>query len=464
MSNSRFRFTWLAVATTVLCASGLAQWSPLQNISRDTTGNVKAQSLAIDSFHTLHACWTHQMDGYEDDWIEYSCKPANVDTWTIPVRINPHLMYFLGSVVAIGPSQVPYVIWRSQTDSDFTYVSQRSGDTWITVHQPGWCGFAQALRAATDRLGRLHLTWGDYGRAIWYARLEASGWTRPETAACFQTHGVGYSDIAADRQGYAHIVYETFHDTAGYVHQTPTGWSAPEGLSSGTDGGGRNPRVCVDTLDEPQVAWFDYMITTFSGKQGGVWSPPVRLDSPLVKGGFQPSLCVDRWNQVHVFFGDDDENGHSFGMRERVKCGWRWTEDREIDTIAGWAEVVADGTRLHLLHRRQVFDNAHVWYSYRDMDPPAVEEINVAHASAGPRVSDLATPLTEIPYILNQPGKIQITILDCAGRRTWTSDTQVKGPGCYTFLPYSHLPGSGVFYCRITAGSSGRIVKLVRID
>ena len=152
MSNSRFRFTWLAVATTVLCTSGLAQWSPLQNISRcpQDYGAV-AMSLAIDSFHTLHACWTHRTDENDDDWIEYACRPAGVDTWTIPVRINTHVMYYVGSVVVIGPGHVPYVIWRSGTDSDYTYVSHRSGDTWITEHQPGWCGFAQALRVSPLR-------------------------------------------------------------------------------------------------------------------------------------------------------------------------------------------------------------------------------------------------------------------------------------------------------------------------
>jgi hypothetical protein len=169
--SSLFSAARIGGGILLLCGCVAAQWASLQNVSRCPAdyGAVQ-QSLAIDSSRTLHACWTHRTNYYDEDWIEYACKPANADTWTIPVHVNAQLRYSLESVVAIGPNQVPYVIWRSVTDSDYTCISHRSADTWVTEQQAGWCNFAAGLRAVTDGFGRIHMVWEDGG---------ASDWVRP---------------------------------------------------------------------------------------------------------------------------------------------------------------------------------------------------------------------------------------------------------------------------------------------
>ena len=207
-------------------------------------------------------------------------------------------------------------------------------------------------------------------------------------------------------------------------------------------------------------------MTTFSEKQNGVWSTPIYLDS-IQRGGLPPSLCVDRWNGVHVFFGDDDGNGHNFGLREKVKDRWRWSEGPRVDTIAGDVEPVADGDRLHLLVSKEWNGNLgdrQVWYTYRDMDPPAIQEAEQPLPASEPPALSPVTKLAEIPFVLDRPGKVEIAIMDCSGRRIWISDNQVLTPGQHSFFPCSHLPGSGVFYCRIKAGNTNKVVKLVRVN
>jgi hypothetical protein len=173
---------------------------------------------------------------------------------------------------------------------------------------------------------------------------------------------------------------------------------------------------------------------------------------------------VDHWNQVHVFFGDNNYQGTDLGLCERVWREWQWTDWYRIDSIDGDAEAVASGDRLHLLIKEGYLVNPDIEYAFRDMDPPGIAEAEPTQVKLRSLVPNPVTPLTEISFAADRSGPEEIDIFNSAGRRVWSLETETLSPGPYSFFPYSHLPGPGVFYCRLRTGANTKVVKLVRIN
>jgi hypothetical protein len=462
MKTRRSLFSAAGIGGGVLLLCGCVaagEWSTPVDITRRMVGWASwYPSIAVDSFRTLHAAWsTHLADHY--DFQMYSCKPANADTWSIPVRVSRDSCFYRGSVIAIGPGHVPYIVWQSDETAGHLYITHKSGDTWtVPEHLPGWNYMGTGIRGTSDRFDRVHITWtGTSAGQVFYARYDASGWSEPETVVDHAIHAPTDPDIAADRQGICHIVFCTLADTVGYVHQTPTGWSEPERLYSGIFGGGYTPRVRTDTLDQPQIVWWDYWHSTYCGRQGDSWTIPRWPDT--IRGA-PPALCVDKWNRVHEFFGDGTYSRY-LGMREAVWHQGHCIETDPVDTALGTSEVLAERNRVHMLW------SPHSWlvlYRYRDMDPPGVEEGEPVVVESGSTVLNPSTSSTRIQYDLSQPARVEITVVNTVGRCVWRSSIWLAGPGRHYFFPFSTLPDSGIYYCRIRVGKSAKVVKLVRVN
>lgn len=343
MNLTRPSASWLVAAGLLAAAvmsPAFAQWSAPMNGTRcEPNTSAWYPSLTVDSVGTAHASWSHTMSDMTD-WIEYACKPEGVDTWTRPVRVSRRSFALTGSVVVIGPGGVPHVVWQSEAQAGFLYVSHKDGDTWtMPQRHEGWNGAGSGMRAEADRFHRIHLTWSDIGNYwIMYSLYDSSGWNAPETVL-LDTSPYRFSDpdVAPDRMGWPHIAcgrstVEGY--PAVYTRRDQSGWSSVDTLPFwGGPPYSDYTRIAVDSLGEPCVVWEysrPFHAIACSGN-GDTWAQPERLDS---LSGYMPVVCVDSWNAVHVVFADNPS-----GLRERVSYRGRWREDFVVDSFAGWAET-----------------------------------------------------------------------------------------------------------------------------
>jgi len=455
-----------ATVAVVLTAASIAfgQWSAPVNVSRVLYGRTWYQGIAVDSFGTVHACWSHIVSN-NFEWVEYSCKAADADTFSTPVHVSRDSFPYRGTAIAIGPGHVPYVIWQSDYEPGHIYISRKMGDTWtIPVRLAAWNQSGRGLRAASDRFERIHVVWNDAGYVpiIWYASYDATGWSAPETVALgLDTFHIGWPSVAADWQGQAHVVYSVtlpYAVGAGYVYQTGQGWSTPSYLPTGSNYLAYEPRIAMDSQDAPQAIWYESRHIYFSALRGDSWIRPERLDSGI-DASTGPQVCVDAWNQIHAVFGD-----RGYGFREALRWQDRWYQTLTISQVQGAGEVAVRHSRIHVLWGSSE-TAGDMWYSYRDLLPPSVAESNAEKPLCGSNCSVVPlAPSTVIPFYLDRRETVRVDFLDAAGRCIKHLDLGVLAPGQHSFRPYDLAPANAVSFCRIQAGRMESITKLVRTD
>jgi hypothetical protein len=454
----RLSLVLAGLAVAAVPVSG--QWSEPVNVSRIGSGRQTwYQGIAVDSFGTVHACWSHIMEN-DYDWIEYACKPAGVDTWTIPVHVSRDAFPYRGCVIAIGPGHVPHIVWQSDYEPGHIYISHKDDDTWtIPERLTSWNRSGRWIRAAGDSFGRIHIVWNDAGgaRVIWYARYEASGWSRPETVvASADTFRISGASVAADRQGHAHLsasVYwpDTFPPV--YIRQTLTGWTSPEFLPRASGGLPDMTRIAVDSLDHPHFVWSEGFRVYCSSRRGDSWTLPVALDTSPPSG--DPAIAIDPWGQLHVVF----PNAWYGGLVERVGWRGRWCEPVMVASDGTVAEVTADPHRLHALWHR-----TDIWHSTRILEPPGIglkTSLTICASQAG---QNPVTWMTALAFELTKPARAMVSIFDASGRRLALIDMGRLDIGKHRFRPYPHLPSPGVFVCRVWADGGAMSFRLVRSD
>ncbi|MEO0079949.1 MAG: hypothetical protein ABIK44_04670 [candidate division WOR-3 bacterium] len=445
------------ILTAGLTVTAMAQWSEPVNMSGSRDGT--DPSLTIDSARTLHAAWSWQtFNPPLFDWIDYTCKSAGVDTWTLPVHASRDSYPLRVSVVVIGPGHVPHIVWQSEAEPGYIYITHRGGDTWTTPERlTGWNGWGSGIRAATDRFGRIHTTWTDLTwDYLWYARYDENGWAGPETVAFDTTpYALGASDIVADRYGRPHLLF-FWRDSLAYSVRTETGWTEPVFVPTLYEKPAIS-QITLDTCGRPHVVCEEspYQIS-HTYWTGDSWATPVRLDS--IKG-FIPAICCDSWNRIHVVFSEE-----SLGVRERVFHEGRWVENALVDSWEGLEkEVVAERARLHLLWRKAYIGR--VWYSWRPLEPPGITGDD---AGSGFEVVSLCpnpvVPSAEMAVWAPRCERVTVRVLDVTGRVVGSSQARATGAGEVRLRPYGLLPGAGVFYCRVESGRRRMVVKLVRTE
>jgi hypothetical protein len=448
-----------------VCSVALTQWSVPQNVSRLTTGVVAwYPSLTIDSLGTLHASWSHRMSN-DCDWIEYSCKPVGIDTWTTPVRVSRDSFVYRESVVLIAPGNVPFVAWMSGAEAGHFYFARKSGDTWtIPLRVETWNSAGSGLRGKADNAGRIHAVWHDLTTPshIWHAMYVDTNWTTPEPVAAETSH-INYvvgPDVACDRQGNAHIAYsDGVHDSTGYVVQTSGGWTAPEYLPNPLADLPIRQRIALDTAGCSHVVWtIGHYVPTYCGQFGDSWGQPEPLDSP--GSSLQPAVCVDRWNRVHVFYSDN-----STGFIERVRQQGSWEQPVFVDTVAGMGEALASGDRLYLLWNKTDPYYRDVWFASEPLTPPGVEESPGSSPAALRGIEAVATQVgSDLTFSLSRESRVRLDVLDSAGRRIAALDIGLLAKGRHTVNLTRSLSASGVCFCRIIAEGRVSEVKLVKVN
>jgi hypothetical protein len=432
-----------------------AQWSQPVRITPGTY-DATDPALTVDTAGMLHASWSLQIFNPPlFDWVDYICKPAGVDTWMPAVHVSRDSYPLRVSAIAIGPGGVPHIVWISEAEPGYLYITHRQGDTWtIPERLAGWQRWGSQVKAAADRQGTIHVVWGDLTYDyIWYARYDEHGWAGPEAVAFDTTPYAFYApDVAVDRAGRPHIVYCWGYSIV-YSFRTDSGWTEPVPVPTLT-GRGDWGRIALDTCDRPHVTCDEPRQVSYTYWTGDSWAAPVRLDSIE---GYGPLICCDSWNRIHIVFGEE-----SIGVRERVFHAGRWVEDALVDT---WpcleGAVVAARTRLHLLWRKAYMGR--VWYSWRPLSPPGVSgEPPVPGLEVVLRCPNPVLPGSELVLAVPGPERVVIRLYDVAGRLVGPVPEARAATRRLSIKPYGLLPKAGVYYCQIEAGKSRLVLKLVR--
>jgi hypothetical protein len=391
------------------------------------------------------------------DVIEYASKPADVDTWTTPVRVSRDSFPYRGSVVAVGPGHKPYVVWLSDAEAGHLYFSHREGDTWtIPRRLLAWQGVGSYLRGCADKFGRIHIVWPDDGLGhIWYARYEDTTWTGPDSIVSDTWPGIGNPDIATDLQGYAHVVFASdTHDSVGYVRQTPGGWLAPTYLPNPSFYAPAEPRITLDTAMRPQVVWYARW-TYFNCWTGDSWSQAENIDST---SGGMVSVCTDSWNRQHAVMYDD------IGTLERTRDRGRWSGALLVDTSGGAGDLLASRDRLHFLWDKRYPNYRDLWYSWRQLTPPAIEEWKEDSRGAIRAYPNPVGSGTRLVFELPRTGRVEMVVFDATGRVLMHRDLGILKAGRHQWSPQPCLPGGGIFFCRVRACGTETVVKLANPD
>jgi len=453
--NNRKKCVFAALLMGAVCSVGFAQWAPAVNVA---VNGGKMPSLAIDSVGDLYASWSHPTTGgYEE--INFAYKPVTSDTWTLPENVSRDAYPLRGSVVLVGPGQVPYVVWQSEARAGELYICRRSADTWTLPQRcTTWNSVGSGIRATADRFGVIHVVWHDFATPghVCYVRYQDSVWGTPEFLT---TESSGAADIACDHLGFAHVVFKNgVRDSIGYVRQTDSGWTSPICVPKYANGRTvARARVAVDTFGFPQVSWLQQEPPCFTCWSGDSWLRPVQLSQAI---SFPTSLCVDRWNRTHVFIGDT-------GLFERERENGIWGPPVLVDSYYGWGETVVGQDEIHLFWRRGAGapGEAYLWYSSRRLDPPGIEETGTpARLPAVSIVRNQRLGNFAVTVSLKCAAYVRVELLDPSGRIIRRDEFERLPAGQHNLEVGEVRLAPGAYFCRIVVDGIADTVKLVRVN
>jgi hypothetical protein len=72
-----------------------------------------------------------------------------------------------------------------------------------------------------------------------------------------------------------------------------------------------------------------------------------------------------------------------------------------------------------------------------------------------------SSPMTQIRYRVADPGEVRLAVYDLQGREIGVLVDGRKGPGLYEIPFDTHGIASGVYFCRLSVGSSLDLMKIV---
>ena len=278
-------------------------------------------------------------------------------------------------------------------------------------------------------------------------------------------------------------------DLDGYM----TGWTNvnPAGLlgqawidvdKSGGPGDG-NVYVLASVARNSSNDEGDVMFTK-STDGGDTWSAPVRINDDIGTSNIQwfGTMSVAPNGRIDVVWLDtrDDNPGtywSSLYYSYSLDQGETWSVNERLseafDPHVGWPnqnkmgdyfDMVSDNSSAHLAWANTLNGEQDVYYG---RITPQLTGINNRSKQDFLSVTNYPNPFkgeTTIRYKLNNQGDVKITIFDVYGKEIKTIVNENKQPGSYSivFKAENDLP-AGVYYCRMTSGTSTKTVSMMLI-
>jgi len=278
--------------------------------------------------------------------------------------------------IAVGPYGNIYIFWEEwNPDSGGIYYTYRSPDgKWseATFLCEGWFPCVRI-----DDSGTIHLAY-QHDFAIHYTKKSPSGdWSPPEvvTALGLSTDPI----IAVDKLGNIHLIWGELTGAIRifYSKRSAEGsWSLPVELNREEAFHRSDYRIAVNAQGDAFVTWTntvtdtgpDYILFT-TNACGDTWSYPVPLNSNDSVIHFQSDIVVDSKGTIHVVW---DECMEGKSVLYRYNEFGRWSEEIVLnsDSLPGGSPYleIDEHDQLHLIYRPQIMRGTFQIY-YRNKRP-----------------------------------------------------------------------------------------------
>jgi hypothetical protein len=206
--------------------------------------------------------------------------------------------------------------------------------------------------------------------------------------------------------------------------------------------------------------WFDEQAYIFPAKRFGQNMPYIYLQGQFIFGrSNNEDTTYSYWysDDVNIPFvgdwgGDDNSeyglyaNNNEYGLAFRPNCDTNLWED--FDYPFG-----------------NVGDKPFVW---QPAGSGGTQKINVAHPAIKYSFNLAAfpnpfNPATTLKYEVPDQVKVNMAIYDILGRQVEVLVDEVKEPGNYSVRFNAYKYGSGIYFCRLTAGQHSKVQKLLML-
>ncbi len=392
-------------------------WSETLNVSHDSTISHKSD-IAVDTLGRIHVAW-HEYTTENIIWTMYDGS-----SWTTPVSISDSILY---------PCQGPELDVSPITN----YV---------------------------------HCVWHDLGPAeIWHTNYDGSSWSVPENVTN-DGNNDAWADVVVDKLGRVHLVWMNY--AAGgimdsieiqYSSKDSISWSSPVNISR-TVGGSCDPRITVDSNNNPRVVWEErdsgereVYYTYYDGNQ---WVNSVLVDTD--PSGV-PCISVDINNKSHIVWyhgnGVSDIYYQVFIDTTPVTPPENVTNNQG-DTLASRALVSVDSEYVYLVWSESLEGtspsaNWEIYYS-KELLSGVRESVEVTSFS----IPDIAFSRLSFSYSLSNSSNVSIRFHDQTGRLVKVSELGYNPKGTHNCSMQVELP-SGIYFFVLQVGNKLFTEKLI---
>ncbi len=401
--------------------------------------------LAIDAEGDVTVAWESRDGGQSD--IEATIRPTGSGAWTTPVQLTTGSGDSLGLPdLAVDPGGSTIAIWTRNNEVIEAASKPAESETWqVPVAVSGGGDLAGSPHVAMDANGDVFAVWQRYGSCD---RIESA--TRHGSAGVWQPpvalSGSGGTEcayiprVAADPQGDAVVTWQNDGVVEADLRPANSGvWAAPVALSA-PGKQAAEPRVALDGSGEAIAVWqsvsgTENLIETTSRPQAtGVWQAPVILSTSPVREpniGEFAEVAVDVQGDAVAAW--DHSNGSNYVVEatERPAATGVWQTPAALsapglNAYLPWVAVFPQGNAVA------------AW----EVQSANVTVEATGYDGAGPMLDTLEIPTRAVA---GKPVTFSVSPLDpwsSMGTTTWsfgdgasTSGTTVEhtytGPGAY---------------------------------
>jgi len=381
-STHRMKPTFVTIlCLTVLlvcCPLVYPEWSDVEVVSTESTGNAYRAIVGVDSLGTVHVAWKDDSDilGAGSDWdVMYKSKPT-MGQWTPTELVSTgssltsHCLF-----LTVDHQDTVHVVWKEDTDafssgsdSDIWYAQKPRDGQWSSpeIVSTESVTDSSCPCVAVDSSGRIVIVWADgtnYSGSgddwdVVVRWKEPDGiWSPIEVVSTESTHNCLKASLALEETGEIHVVWiEEGANYSGsgddwdvmYKARGRNGsWNPVEVVSTDSSGDSLNPSfLMIDAEGTLHIAWVDDTNTGGIGGSNNIfyaykrslepWSQSQIVTFDSQESCNWPYLCVDGNNTVYVTWSDAttwDDTGDDYDIvyRKKPKEG-EWSEVDVIST------------------------------------------------------------------------------------------------------------------------------------
>lgn len=447
--------TLTVIGIALLQAGNLLAWTTPERVDRKPPGYAAYYPcIAVGRDGLPQVAWSEVLVQHAIDKVMYARRDG--DTWTAQMNVSRDSGDIRFPAIALDSAGGAVVVWSQEGTTTIRYVRQMD-DSWSL---PKLCFPNKGItpRLVSDSRGQVHLLFEEltgHG-GIWYSYYvpEADTWATP-IAVATSTSPLGWSSLAVDRLDHLHAVWGDW-GTYGVDYSTFDGihWSVPEAVPDPySDRQSCDPCVAVDTAGRPYVFWQEraggYWLY-WSYLKDSSWRVPSRFYS--AEGG-NPSAAGDSAGRVHVIWNCWDNNG-------LLHTGWTdtcWTVPETVEAGSCFESGLAvAGSSLHAIWRR----GGSLFYGRQAV--PGMEERGQRDGRAGGDWLRAAAGASTLLLHLDEPETVDLMVYDATGTEVFRARPQFLVAGTHAVSVVAADLASGVYFCRLRAGTRVLSAKMMQ--